>query len=43
MATYVVLSRISPQAFADPAEFKEIAACGVSQNQERLSQSEVEG
>lgn len=26
MATYVILSRISPQAFADPAEFKEIAA-----------------
>lgn len=26
MATYVILSRISPQAFGDPAEFKEIAA-----------------
>jgi uncharacterized protein with GYD domain len=26
MATYVILSRISPQAFDDPAEFKEIAA-----------------
>ena len=26
MATYVVLSRISPRAFTDPAEFKEIAA-----------------
>ena len=26
MATYVILSRISPQAFGDPTEFKEIAA-----------------
>ncbi len=26
MATYVILSRISTQAFSDPAEFKEIAA-----------------
>ncbi len=26
MATYVILSRISTQAFGDPAEFKEIAA-----------------
>jgi uncharacterized protein with GYD domain len=26
MATYIILSRISPQAFSDPFEFKRIAA-----------------
>ena len=26
MATYVVLSRFSPEAFADPKEFKQLAA-----------------
>lgn len=26
MATYIILSRISPQAFADPKEFKQLAA-----------------
>jgi len=26
MATYIILSRISPQAFADPKDFKQLAA-----------------
>ncbi len=26
MATYIILSRISPKAFADPKEFKQLAA-----------------
>ncbi len=26
MATYIILSRISPEAFADPKEFKQLAA-----------------
>lgn len=25
MATYVILSRVTPQAFADPAQFKQLA------------------
>jgi uncharacterized protein with GYD domain len=26
MATYIILSRVSPQAFADPKDFKQLAA-----------------
>ena len=26
MATYIILSRISPEAFRDPEDFKELAA-----------------
>jgi len=33
MATYVILSRFSPEAFRDPKEFKQLASYKVSDNQ----------
>ncbi len=31
MATYIILSRFSPEAFADPQEFKQLAAAVAAQ------------
>jgi len=43
VATYIILSRLSPEAFDDPKKFKELAERGVSEDQETVSGYQLEG
>jgi hypothetical protein len=39
MATYIILSRFSPEAFGDPTEFKQLAAAVTEKIKTELTES----
>ena len=39
MATYIILSRLSPEAFGDPTEFKQLTAAVTEKIKTELTES----